>query len=128
MRLCAFVAAEGVLNMDMPQLNQAKMEEFGGRAVDILNKASLALMMNTGHRTGLFEAMTGIPDPLEPFLYATSCMHCMTVSLSQNGQGLGAMWGREKAEEMLAAAGLEVTRVYRTEEDPVNCWYVATKV
>ena len=114
--------------MDGQKLNEAKVQEFGVRALNILNHASLALMMSVGHRTGLFEAMTGIPHPLEPFLYATSCMHCMTVSLSQNGQGLGAMWGREKAKEMLAAAGLEGTRVYRTEEDPVNCWYVATKV
>jgi hypothetical protein len=50
---------EGALKMEMPQLNQAKMQEFGGRAVDILNKASLALMMSVGHRTGLFEAMAG---------------------------------------------------------------------
>ena len=66
--------------------------------------------------------------PLGPFLYGVSCMHCMTVSLSQNGEGLGAMWGQEKAKEMLTAAGLEDTQVYQIEDDPVNCCYVATKV
>jgi 2-polyprenyl-3-methyl-5-hydroxy-6-metoxy-1,4-benzoquinol methylase len=64
---------------------------------------------------------------LGPFLYAASCMHCMTVSLSQNGEGLGAMWGQEKARAMLAAAGLMGVQVHRIPEDPVNCCYVATK-
>lgn len=64
---------------------------------------------------------------LGPFLYGVSCMHCMTVSLSQDGEGLGAMWGREKAEQMLADAGLTELRVHRIEEDPVNCCYIATK-
>jgi 2-polyprenyl-3-methyl-5-hydroxy-6-metoxy-1,4-benzoquinol methylase len=62
-----------------------------------------------------------------PFLYAASCMHCMTVSLSQNGEGLGAMWGREKAKQMLATAGLVETQIHRIDEDPVSCCYVATK-
>ena len=65
---------------------------------------------------------------LGPFLYSVSCMHCMAVSLSQDGEGLGAMWGQEKAEEMLAAAGLKDVQVHRIEEDPINCCYVATKV
>ena len=51
-----------------------------------------------------------------------------TVSLSQDGEGLGALWGQEKAEEMLSAAGLEDVQVYRIEEDPINCCYVATKM
>ena len=62
-----------------------------------------------------------------PFLYAASCMHCMTVSLSQNGEGLCAMWGREKAKQMLATAGLVETQIHRIDEDPVSCCYVATK-
>ena len=65
---------------------------------------------------------------LGPFLYSVSCMHCMTVSLSQDGEELGATWGQEKAEEMLSAAGLEDVQVYRIEEDPINCCYIATKM
>src|SRR5690606_11741372 len=34
--------------------------------------------------------------PLGTLLYTVSCMHCMTVSLAQGGEGLGAMWGEEK--------------------------------
>ncbi|MGQ0539212.1 MAG: class I SAM-dependent methyltransferase, partial [Gemmatimonadaceae bacterium] len=34
-----------------------------------------------------------IDHPIGTFLYTVSCMHCMTVSLAQGGEGLGAMWG-----------------------------------
>ena len=32
-------------------------------------------------------------------------MHCMTVSLAQGGEGLGAMWGLQKTLEYLEKAG-----------------------
>jgi len=64
---------------------------------------------------------------LGPFLYACSCMHCMTVSLAQNGEGLGAVWGEEKAQAMLAAAGLSVIGMHRLPADPVNGCYIARK-
>jgi hypothetical protein len=51
----------------------------------------------------------------------------MTVSLAQQGEGLGAMWGREKAEQMLAAAGLVGTTVQQIDEDPMNCCYLSLK-
>ena len=42
-----------------------------------------------------------------PQLTHFSCLHCVSVSLSQNGAGLGAMWGKEKAIEMLNDVGLQ---------------------
>ena len=42
-----------------------------------------------------------LDHPLGPFMYTISCMHCMTVSLAQGGEGLGAMWGVEKAQGLL---------------------------
>jgi 2-polyprenyl-3-methyl-5-hydroxy-6-metoxy-1,4-benzoquinol methylase len=68
-----------------------------------------------------------LDNPLGPFLYTSSCMHCMTVSLALNGEGLGAVWGEEKARTMLAAAGLTVTGVHRLPEDPINACYIAKK-
>ena len=38
-----------------------------------------------------------LDHPLGPFLYTISTMHCTTVSLAQGGEGLGTMWGEEKA-------------------------------
>ena len=63
--------------------------------------------------------------PLGTFMYAVSCMHCMTVSLAQGGDGLGAMWGIEKAEELLREAGFATFEQHRLEHDPVNVFIVA---
>jgi len=46
-----------------------------------------------------------LDHPLGIFLYTISCLHCMSVSLAQDRIGLGAMWGKEKAVEMLKEAG-----------------------
>ena len=53
-----------------------------------------------------------LDHPIGTFLYTISCMHCMTVSLAQGGEGLGAMWGEEKTREYLQKAG------FRTVRDP----------
>jgi len=65
--------------------------------------------------------------PLAPLLYTTSCMHCMTVSLSQNGKGLGAMWGKELATDMLKNAGFTQVEIKEQEHDPINYYYIIRK-
>ncbi|WP_420349052.1 class I SAM-dependent methyltransferase [Pelagibius sp.] len=62
--------------------------------------------------------------PLGPMLYTVSCMHCMTVSLAQGGEGLGAMWGRETAERYFAEAGFGAVETHELDHDPVNYYYV----
>ena len=63
--------------------------------------------------------------PFGTFLYAVSCLHCMTVSLAQGGEGLGTLWGVEKAEELLREAGFTQLELHRLEHDPVNVYVVA---
>jgi SAM-dependent methyltransferase len=65
---------------------------------------------------------------LGAFMYTVSCMHCMTVSLAQGGAGLGAMWGEQKARQMLAEAGFTRVDVKRIEGDLFNNYYIATKI
>ena len=62
--------------------------------------------------------------PAGTFLYTVSCMHCMTVSLAQNGEGLGAMWGREQAEELMREAGFRSIEVHELPHDLNNYYYV----
>ncbi|NOJ28298.1 MAG: transcriptional regulator, partial [Nitrososphaera sp.] len=62
---------------------------------------------------------------LAPYLYAVSCLHCMTVSLAQNGRGLGAMWGKELATQMLSDAGFSDIEVKQLPHDPINYYYIA---
>ncbi|PIK39064.1 hypothetical protein BSL78_24091 [Apostichopus japonicus] len=60
---------------------------------------------------------TKVKDNLEKLegmqlIYMISLLHCMPTSLySEGGMGLGAAWGREKAVEMISAAGMEVCSV-----------------
>lgn len=65
--------------------------------------------------------------PIGPLLYTISTMHCMTVSLAQNGEGLGAMWGEEKARQMLREAGFTNVEVERLPHDFQNNYFIATK-
>lgn len=65
--------------------------------------------------------------PIGPFLYTISCMHCMTVSLAQGGEGLGAMWGREKAEELLKEAGFNQVAIHTLDHDIQNDYYIIHK-
>jgi len=62
---------------------------------------------------------------LAPYLYTISCLHCMTVSLAQEGKGLGAMWGKELATKMLKDAGFSSVEVKQLPHDPINYYYVA---
>ena len=73
---------------------------------------------HTGHDANL-------DHPFGPFLYTVSCMHCMTVSLAQGGEGLGTMWGIEQADELLRTAGFGRLEHHRLEHDPVNVYVVA---
>lgn len=61
-----------------------------------------------------------LDHPLAPFLYATSTLHCMTVSLAMGGEGLGTMWGEQKALELLGEAGFEEVAVHQIDGDIFN--------
>ena len=89
-----------------------------------LKRGGTFLMQDIAGRTNLADNLS---LPLAPFMYTISCMHCMSVSLAAGGPGLGAMWGRERAVEMLGAAGFTDVRVEALPHDPINYYYVAVK-
>jgi len=68
-----------------------------------------------------------VDHPIGTFIYTISTMHCMTVSLSQGGEGLGAMWGEEKAREYLAKAAFKSVETNQLAHDIQNNWYVVRK-
>ncbi len=65
--------------------------------------------------------------PLATYLYTVSTMHCMSVSLGLDGDGLGTCWGRELALSMLADAGFSDVQVREIDSDPLNFYYIARK-
>jgi 2-polyprenyl-3-methyl-5-hydroxy-6-metoxy-1,4-benzoquinol methylase len=65
--------------------------------------------------------------PWAPFLYTTSTLHCMTVSLALDGDGLGTAWGNQTAVRMLGDAGFTHVDVKEIDSDPMNSYYIATR-
>lgn len=73
------------------------------------------------------ELSDNLDHPLGPFLYTISCMHCMTVSLAEDGMGLGAMWGEQKAREMLRDAGFTSIEAVHVDGDILSMYFIAIK-
>ncbi|WP_409331577.1 class I SAM-dependent methyltransferase [Trujillonella humicola] len=86
--------------------------EPGGVFVMLDIKAASALEDNVG-------------NPLAPWLYGVSTLHCLTVSLAVGGAGLGTVWGEEQARRMLAEAGFVDVSVRDVPDDPLDSLYVA---
>ncbi|WP_329046363.1 class I SAM-dependent methyltransferase [Amycolatopsis sp. NBC_01488] len=63
-----------------------------------------------------------IGNPLAALCYSISLMYCTTTSLAEGGAALGAMWGTEKALDMLADAGFRHVSVLDSPR-PQNCIY-----
>jgi SAM-dependent methyltransferase len=65
--------------------------------------------------------------PMGAFLYAVSLMHCLPVGLVGGGAGLGMMWGRDRAVDMLKQAGFARVEVQEMAEDPFNFHFFCQK-
>jgi SAM-dependent methyltransferase len=68
-----------------------------------------------------------LEHPMATFLYTVSTMHCMSVSLGLDGEGLGTAWGEQLAVSMLRDAGFADVEVNSVEADPFNNYYVCTR-
>jgi 2-polyprenyl-3-methyl-5-hydroxy-6-metoxy-1,4-benzoquinol methylase len=65
--------------------------------------------------------------PMAPIMYAISTFHCMTVSLALGGEGLGTMWGQQKARELLKEAGFTSVEEKFVDGDIMNVYYICRK-
>lgn len=73
------------------------------------------------------ELHENIEHPTAPMLYTVSTMHCMTVSLAFDGEGLGTVWGEQKALELLDEAGFKSVEVQQVEGDIFNNYFFCRK-
>ena len=89
-----------------------------------LNNDGLFLMQDIAASS---KVEKNIDSLLAPTLYTISTMHCMSVSLAVNGEGLGTMWGKELAIKKLADAGFKDIIVKNVEGDIMNNYYLARK-
>ncbi len=81
-------------------------------------------MVDIAANSNLADNMT---HPMGPFLYTVSLMHCLPVGLVGGGTGLGMMWGREKAVEMLRDAQFQKVQVLEMPHDPFNLHFFCSK-
>ncbi len=68
---------------------------------EALGEDGVFLMMEPNSSSNLEDNL----DARGALLYGISTMHCMTQSLARGGEGLGAAWGSQKAEEYAREAG-----------------------
>jgi SAM-dependent methyltransferase len=68
-----------------------------------------------------------LAHPMGPFLYTVSLLHCLPVGLVNHGEGLGMMWGKQKAEAMLRNAGFSDVRIEAIPQDRFNLHFLCRK-
>lgn len=136
---------EGLENVRFEVVDAAALEETSRYGAvfsfdAIHDQAQPELVLKNVHRalrpSGVFlmaepqgasELQHNLDFPLAPMFYTISTFHCMTVSLSQNGHGLGAMWGEELAVKTLAAIGFVDIRVKALDDDPGSTYFLSHK-
>lgn len=104
--------------------DQARPDNLLAGIFKTLKNDGIYLMQDISASSDLEKNME---HPAGSLLYAISVMHCMTVSLAQGGMGLGTMWGREKAREMLNEAGFKNIEIKNFEHDFQNDYYIIRK-
>jgi SAM-dependent methyltransferase len=111
--ITTFDAVHDQARPDLLLAGIARVLRPGGIFLCVENAASSELAGNLEHPRG-------------PFLYTVSCMHCMTVSLADDGMGLGAMWGEQTARKMLAEAGFTSVEIAHLDGDD-SAYFIAGK-
>jgi SAM-dependent methyltransferase len=90
------------------------------RIRESLAEGGLYLMMEPQASSNLEETL----HPRGALLYGISTLHCMTQSLARGGEGLGAAWGRQRAESYTADAGFSSFEVLESISNRFSAFYL----
>lgn len=104
--------------------DQKDPQDVLSRLYRSLRPGGIHLMQDIG---GSARLENNLDFPMASLLYTISCVHCTPVSIGQDGEGLGTMWGWETAERMLRRAGFESVTRHVLPHDPMNVWFVSGK-
>lgn len=66
-------------------------------------------------------------EPIAPYQYTMSTMHCMSVSIAGGGEGLGTAWGTTLAVQYLEEAGFRVIDTIEIKADRANTYFLCQK-
>jgi hypothetical protein len=97
---------------------------FRPEFTDVMDEVSRGLFVMLD-ATAASSLEDNLGNPLAPWLYGVSTLHCLTVSLAEGGAGLGTVWGEQLAMRMLAEAGFVDVTVHDVPDDPLDSLYVA---
>ena len=89
-----------------------------------LEPGGIYLMVEPGASSKLED---NIADPLSPWMYGVSTLHCITVSLAHGGAGLGTAWGEQRSRTMLAETGFREPQTHAAPSDPIDTIYVTSR-
>ena len=87
-----------------------------------LNPDGWFLMMEPNISSDLGDNLS----PRGALLYGISALHCMTQSLARDGAGLGAAWGRQRAEELAREAGFTSFELLEKPTNSFSAFYLLT--
>ncbi|MFN8515691.1 MAG: class I SAM-dependent methyltransferase [Thermomicrobiales bacterium] len=87
-----------------------------------LRPGGIFLMMEIAASSDLAD---NLDHPFGPFLYGISAFYCMTVSLAQDGPGLGTVWGHQSARRTLAEAGFAAVEMHQLPGDFFHSFFIA---
>jgi SAM-dependent methyltransferase len=104
--------------------DQAAPTQVLANISNALRPGGVFLMVDIAASSNLEENMD---HPLAPMLYSASTMHCMTVSLALDGEGLGTAWGTQLAQRKLSEAGFRKVDIRNVEGDIMNAYYICTR-
>ncbi|TDD23990.1 class I SAM-dependent methyltransferase [Kribbella turkmenica] len=104
--------------------DQAHPSQVLAGIADSLRPGGVFLMVDIQASSNLED---NLDHPFATFLYSVSTMHCMTVSLSLDGDALGTVWGEQKAHQLLTEAGFTNVRTTHLDPDPFNTYYICRK-
>ena len=94
------------------------------RIFEALTSGGVYLMVEPAASSHLED---NIANPMAPWLYGVSTLHCLTVSLAHGGAGLGTAWGHQRARQLLEDVGFVDIAVHDAPGDPLDAIFVATK-
>ncbi|HSB86249.1 MAG TPA: class I SAM-dependent methyltransferase [Ilumatobacteraceae bacterium] len=104
--------------------DQARPEAVLRAVHDALKPGGVYVMVEPRVSSNLED---NIGNPMAPLIYGVSTLHCLTVSLAQDGAGLGTAFGEQVARRLLADAGFVGVEVHPAPGDPLDAVFVARK-
>lgn len=87
---------------------------------DALKPGGEFLMMEPNISSNLEDNL----NPRGALLYGISALHCMTQSLAHDGAGLGAAWGRQRAEALAREAGFTSFELLERPTNSFSAFYL----